>query len=169
MKRIIATLALILACAGCAFAQKYIVVDSEKIFKSIDEYNSALTTLDTLAKDYQQAVDAKYKEVETLYNSYVAQKQSLSATTRNQYEQTILSKEKAAAEYQESIFGNDGVLMKKRIELIQPIQSRVFTAIEKYAKEQGCDLVLDSASNATMLYYSDAVNHTEQIIAVLKR
>ena len=44
-----------------------------------------------------------------------------------------------------------------------------FVAIEKYAREQGCDLVLDSASNATMLYCSPAVNHTEQIIALLKK
>ncbi len=169
MKRIIAILALVLFCAGSAFAQKYIVVDSEKIFKSLDEYNAALTSLDTLAKEYQQAVDAKYKEVESLYNTYVAQKASLAASTRTQYEQTILAKEKAAAEYQESIFGNDGVLMKRRIELIQPIQSRVFAAIDKYAREQSCDLVLDSASNATMLYCSPAVNHTEQIIALLKK
>ncbi|MBQ5753697.1 MAG: OmpH family outer membrane protein [Alistipes sp.] len=169
MKRVIATLVLALAFVGSTFAQKYIVVDSEKIFKSIDEYNEALATLDKLAKEYQQTVDAKYKEVESLYNAYVAQKSSLLASTRSQYEQSILAKEKAAAEYQESVFGNDGVLMKKRIELIQPIQNRVFAAIEKYAVEQGCDMVLDKASNATMLYCSPAVNHTEQIIAQLKK
>ncbi len=169
MKRVIATLVLALAFVGSTFAQKYIVVDSEKIFKSIDEYNEALATLDKLAKEYQQTVDAKYKEVESLYNAYVAQKSSLLASTRSQYEQSILAKEKAAAEYQESVFGNDGVLMKKRIELIQPIQNRVFAAIEKYAVEQGCDMVLDKASNATMLYCSPTVNHTEQIIAQLKK
>ena len=169
MKRVIATLVLALAFVGSTFAQKYIVVDSEKIFKSIDEYNEALATLDKLAKEYQQTVDAKYKEVESLYNAYVAQKSSLLASTRSQYEQSILAKEKAAAEYQESVFGNDGVLMKKRIELIQPIQNRVFAAIEKYAVEQGCDMVLDKASNATMRYCSPAVTHTEQIIAQLKK
>lgn len=169
MKRVIATLALILACVGSTLAQKYIVVDSEKIFKSLEEYNTAITTLDNLSKQYQSQVDAKYQEIEKLYNTYMSQKASLSATARNQYEQTILSKEQAAAEYQESIFGNEGVIMKKRIELIQPVQRRVFAAIETYAKEQNCDLVLDSASNTTMLYRSESIDHTEQIIAILKR
>jgi outer membrane protein len=68
----------------------------------------------------------------------------------------------------ESVFGNEGVMMKKRIELIQPIQRRVFGAIEQYAKAGGYDLVLDKASNASMLYHSDSVNHTENIIELLK-
>ncbi len=169
MKRLILTAAIVLASAGMAFAQKYIVVDSEKIFKSIAEYNEAIKTLDSLSEKYQEVVDAKFKDVENLYNTYVSQKASLSASTRNAYEQQILSQEKAATEYQQSVFGNDGVIMKKRIELIQPIQSRVFSAIEKYAKENGCDMVLDIASNPSVLFYSDAVNHTDAVIDILKK
>ena len=36
--------------------------------------------------------------------------------------------------------------MKKRIELIQPIQKRVFDAIANYAAQNGYELVLDAAS-----------------------
>ncbi|MBQ5843712.1 MAG: OmpH family outer membrane protein [Alistipes sp.] len=168
MKRFIFVLAALFMSAGIASAQKYIVVDSEKIFRSIADYNTAMTTLDTLAKEYQAKVDAAYSEVESLYNTYMTQKSALSATSRAAKEQEILKKEQAAAEYQESVFGNDGVMMKKRIELIQPIQKRVFAAIEKYAQEGGYDMVLDTASNASMLYYSEAVNHTQKIIELLK-
>lgn len=168
MKRFIFVLAALFMSAGIASAQKYIVVDSEKIFRSIADYNTAMTTLDTLAKEYQAKIDAAYSEVESLYNTYMTQKSALSATSRAAKEQEILKKEQAAAEYQESVFGNDGVMMKKRIELIQPIQKRVFAAIEKYAQEGGYDMVLDTASNASMLYYSEAVNHTQKIIELLK-
>lgn len=169
MKRLILTAAVILASAMTAFAQKYIVVDSEKIFKSVAEYNEAIKTLDEMSEKYQEAVDAKFKDIENLYSTYVSQKASLSTATRNAYEQQILSLEKAATEYQQSIFGNNGVIMKKRIELIQPIQSRVFSAIEKYAKENGCDMVVDIASNPSVLFYSDSVNHTDAIINLLKK
>ncbi len=168
MKRLIIALALLLGLTGIATAQKYIVVDSEKIFRSMSEYNTAMTTLDNLAKEYQAKVDATYAEVESLYNAYIAQKATLTTTQRNAKEQEILAKEKAAADYQESVFGNDGVMMKKRIELIQPIQKRVFSAIDSYAKAGGYDMVLDSAANASMLYYSDSVNHTQKIIELLK-
>ena len=168
MKRLIIALVAVIISIGAVSAQKYIVVDSEKIFRSIADYNTAMTTLDNLAKDYQAKVDAAYAEVESLYNSYMAQKQNLSQSSRNSKEQEILAKEKAVAQYQESVFGNEGVMMKKRIELIQPIQRRVVGAIEQYAKAGGYDLVLDKASNASMLYHSDSVNHTENIIELLK-
>ena len=80
----------------------------------------------------------------------------------------ILEKESETVKFQESIFGNEGTMMKKRIELIQPIQERVFKAIEAYAKENGFDMVLDIASNATMLYYSPKVDRTEAVIKLVK-
>ena len=168
MKRLIIAICALLISVSAATAQKYIVVDSEKIFRSMTDYNTAMTTLDNLAKEYQTKVDATYAEVESLYNTYIAQKANLSTTQRNAKEQEILAKEKAAAEYQESIFGNDGVMMKKRIEFIQPIQKRVFSAIDSYAKAGGYDMVLDSAANAAMLYSSESVNHTQKIIELLK-
>ncbi|MBQ5608651.1 MAG: OmpH family outer membrane protein [Rikenellaceae bacterium] len=168
MKKIFALLLGIVAFMGVASAQNYMVVDSEKIFKSINEYNNTLVFLDNLAKSYQQQVDAKYQQIENLYNNYQQQKANLSAATRTIRENEILEKEAEAVKFQESIFGNEGEMMKKRIELIQPIQERVFKAIESYAKANGFDLVLDIASNATMLYYSPAVDRTEAVIQLVK-
>ena len=168
MKKIFALLLGVAAFMGVASAQNYMVVDSEKIFKSIKEYNNALVQLDNLAQSYQQQVDAKYQQIEALYNSYQQQKANLSAATRAMRENEILEKESETVKFQESIFGNEGTMMKKRIELIQPIQERVFKAIESYANENGFDLVLDIASNATMLYYSPEVNRTEAVIKLVK-
>ena len=156
MKRLFLTV--VLAAAGwCAYAQNYMIVDSEKIFKSIDAYNTAIKDLDKMAEDYQKQVDDKFAEIETLYNNYQQQKASLSATTR-----------KDATALQESLFGKDGTLMKKRLELIQPIQKKVFDAINAYAQSHGYDLVLDSASNPTLLYNAPKLDQTEGVIKSLK-
>ena len=168
MKRLILIAAFVLS-AGTLAAQNYIIVNSEKVFKSIDAYNTALSTLDKLAEQYQDMVDAKFAEVETLYNNYMNQKASLTAATRQTRENDILAKEKAAQEYQETLFGNDGTLMKKRVEMIEPIQKQVFSAIEDYAKQVGADVVLDSANNPTLLYSNPSVDRTQQVIDVLKK
>ncbi|MFR0894717.1 MAG: OmpH family outer membrane protein [Alistipes onderdonkii] len=168
MKRLILIAVFVLS-AGTLAAQNYIIVNSEKVFKSIDAYNTALSTLDKLAEQYQDMVDAKFAEVETLYNNYMNQKASLTAATRQTRENDILAKEKAAQEYQETLFGNDGTLMKKRIEMIEPIQKQVFSAIEAYAKQVGADVVLDSANNPTLLYSNPSVDRTQQVIDVLKK
>lgn len=168
MKRLFFLTLLLTATAGTLSAQNYMVVDSEKIFKSLDEYNTAISILDELAKAYQEQVDGKFDEVETLYNDYQEQKNTLSSYSQAVREDMILSKEQEAMEYQNSIFGKEGTLMKKRLELIQPIQKKVFGAIEQYAKEHGFDLVLDSASNPTMLYKSENADHTNAVIELLK-
>ncbi len=154
--------------AGTLAAQNYIIVDSEKIFKSLDTYNTAISELDTLAEEYQKLVDAKFDAVETLYNNYMSQRASLSSTTRQAREENILAQEKAAQEYQESIFGKDGALMKQRLAKIEPIQKRVFAAIEAYVRQVGAGAVLDSANNPTLLYTDPKVERTQQIIDLLK-
>ena len=168
MKKIILMLALTLGLATMASAQNYAVVNSEKVFKSIEEYNAALKQLDTLAEQYQKQVDEKFEAVETLYNTYVERKASLSAASQKANEDNILKKEQEATEFQESLFGSEGQLMKKRLELIQPIQQRVFKAIEQYAQAKGYDMIIDIAQNATMLYYSERADQTDAIIEMLK-
>ena len=169
MKRIILTAMFALATLGIASAQKYCIIDSEKVFKSLDEYNKAMTQLDELGKTYQTEVDNKYKSIESLYNNYMAQKASLSASTRSTIEQQILQKEEEVQKYQQELFGENGTLMKRRVELIKPIQTKVFAAIEKYAKANGYDLVLDKASNASILYSGEVIDHTAQIIEELTK
>ena len=167
MKRLILTLALVLS-AAFASAQNYAVVNSEKIFKSIDQYNQAITQLDQMANDYQKQVDAKFEEVEKIYNAYMARRAQLSQASQQANEENILKLEQEAQKYQEAIFGTDGELMKKRLELIQPIQKKVFDTIKKYAEQKGYDMIIDISQNATMLYYSERADHTDEIIAILK-
>lgn len=155
--------------ASAATAQNCIIVNSEKIFKSIDAYNTAIATLDKLAEEYQQQVDARFAEIETYYNNYMAQKASMSANMRQSRENAILALEKEATEYQQSLFGQEGELMKKRVEMIAPIQKQVFAAIEAYAKQAGALAVIDSSNNPTLLYTDPAADHTQQVIAALRK
>ncbi len=154
--------------ALAGYAQNYMVVDSEKIFKSQADYTQALTTLDELAKAEQKRVDEKFAEVESLYNRYMRVKNSMTPAQQQAQENEILQREQQAIQFQESIFGNEGSLMQRRVELIQPIQKRVFSAIESYAREAGYDLVIDSASNPTLIYRSEQVDKTQAVIDRLK-
>ena len=169
MKKLFLTAAAAVMTILAASAQNVVTVDSEKIFKSIAAYNEALKSIDQLGEQYQKQVDAKFEEVETLYNNYVnVQRPYLSESARSARENEILAKEEEATKYQETLFGQDGELMKRRVELIKPIQERVFAAIESYAKANGIDLVVDKAANPTLLFQSDKIDRTQAIIDLLK-
>ena len=168
MKRMIVALVALILGVTAVSAQNYMVVDSEKVFKSLSAYTSALDQIERLSVEYQAQVDAKFQQVEELYNSYISQRASLSEYSRQQREQEILRREQEATEFQESIFGTDGELMKRRMALIQPIQQRVFDTIERFSEQYGYDLVIDIAANPTVLYYSPKVDYTQRVIDALK-
>lgn len=168
MKKII-LLAAVLALMGMnAGAQNCMVVNSEKIFKSIAAYNDANAKLEAMAKECQSNIDDAYAEVEKMYNDYMKEKPYLSESARTTRENAILNTERNIIDYQDKMFGQDGELMKKRVEMIKPIQDKVFDQIDKYAKANGFDLVVDIANNPTIIYYAHAVDRTDAIINIVK-
>ena len=167
MKRLFLMLALIFTISTVA-AQQTIVINSEKVFKSIAAYNQAISELDQLAEQYQTEVNQKFEAVEFLYNEYMKVKGELNQAQRKRYEEAILIQEQQAKEFQESLFGKDGSLMKQRLEKISPIQKRVFGAIEAYAQRIGADVVMDSANNPMLLYTKPSIDHTDAVIKTLK-
>jgi outer membrane protein len=168
MKRGLLILAALVLSAGAAMAQNYMVVDSEKVFKSIDAYNRALAEVDADAQRYQKQVDDAFNQLEQAFNAYQQRKASMSPDQRSSEEQRIVAREDEIKKFQSDTFGEQGTVFTKRVNLIKPIQDRVFAAIEKYAADHGYDIVLDVASNPSILYYKPTVNHTDAIIAIVK-
>ena len=166
MKKFLLSCAVLLLAVGGAYAQSYIFVNSEKVFKSQNDYNTAIQQLDDLAKQYQKNVDDAYQTLEEAYSNYQAQKNYLSETKRAAKEQEIVEKE--VQKYQQDVLGPQGDLMKKRTELIKPIQDKVFAAINQYAEANKYTMVLDVVNNQTLLYYSPSLDKTQDIINLLK-
>lgn len=169
MRRLATLLVLMMVCVATSYAAGGVmVVDSEKIFKSLDEYNAALSEVDRLSEEYQKQVDEKFAKVEQLFNDYSASRASMSTSQRSDREALILIQEKMATEFQEQHFSKDGTIMKRRVELIAPIQERVFGAIEKFAADGGYDVVIDKSANASLLYSRPGADQTDEIIEILK-
>lgn len=168
MKKLVILSALLLFGVSGAFAQNYMVVNTETIFKAIPEYTTAVTELDELAKQYQENIDSAYEKIEEMYNTYMQQKASLSQQTQQAREESILDNEKRVAEYQEGVFGSDGIIAKKRAEKLDPIQKKVIDTITKYAQDNKFALVLDISTNPMVIYYTPESDKTQQIISLLK-
>ena len=153
--------------ASSTFAQKTAYVNTETIFKGIAEYKNAIASVEKFAEQAQQKIDSEYEQIEYLYNNYQRNKASMSSSERTQIENQIISKEREIKQYQESVFGNNGELMKKRIELIKPIQDKVFNAIKQIAETKQYDAVVDVASNPNIVYYSKRVDITNEVMSKL--
>ena len=74
-----------------------------------------------------------------------------------------MRKERTVRELQKRKFGPEGELFLKRREIVNPIQERVFAAIEQFALDRGYDLVLDRAGSAGVLFVGEDYDKTDLI------
>ncbi len=150
-----------------ASAQNYAVVNSQKIYQSMEAYAEAVEEIDELATAYQNNIDEAYAKVEEMYQNYMIAKAGLTYEEQQAEEKNIIENEQKITTYQQNVFGTDGVLTKKQEELLKPFHEKVSNAISTYASSKGYDMVIDIATTA-LPYYSPSIDITEEIIKLLK-
>jgi outer membrane protein len=166
MKKIILTL-LMTGLISSAMAQKYGYVDTEYILNNIPEYEAAQKQLNQLAEDWKKQVDAKFQEVQKLYEEYQAEKALMSDEMKRKKEEEIMNAEEQARQLQEKYFGTEGDLGKKREELVKPIQDQVFNAVKELAEEGNFAVIFDTAGGASMLYTDPKFDYSDEVLKKL--
>ena len=144
--------------------QKIVYVDSEYIMSNIPEYGDAQAELESLSTKWQNEVKAVYNKVEEMYSKYQTEMLLLSEEQKHAREQAIIAKEQEAKNLQMQYFGSEGQLYQKRSELIQPIQEKVYTAMQEIAQQKNYAFVLDLASGTSVLYASDKNDISDDVL-----
>ena len=166
MKKIILISLLCLTSIGVN-AQKFAYVDSDYILERMPEYGSAQDQLDKLSLNWQEEIEELYQQIDQLYKKYQADKVLLTQEMKNKRESEIINKEKDAKELQRKRFGPDGDLYTKRKELIQPIQDKVYNAIQDFSNEKRYDIIFDKSSNLIMLFSNPSLDKSDDILKML--
>ena len=161
--KLLGTTLLVLLFHVSVSAQKIAVIDINAVLQELPEYISAQDELDQIAAEWNQEIAAEYDKIKSLYNSYQAEQVLLSEEVQQQREDEIMRKEKMVRELQRRKFGSEGELFLKRREIINPIQEKVFAAIEQFAIDRGYDLVLDRAGSAGVLFVGEDYDKTDLI------
>lgn len=146
------------------YAQKFAYVNSDYILQNIPEYQDAQNTLDEFAEVQQADIEKKFSEIDILYRKYQADAVLLPEDMKRKREDEIISKEREVKKFQEDIFGQEGLLFKKREELVLPIQERVYNAIEKIAALKNLGVVFDKSSGASMLYSDPKLDISDEVL-----
>ena len=167
MKKSIILGALVSLFAINASAQNYAVVNSQKVYQSMEAYAAAVEEIDALATAYQENIDEAYAKVEEMYQNYMIAKSALSYEEQQKEEKNIIANEQKIATYQENVFGTNGILTKKQEELLKPFHEKVAKSISDYAAAKGYNMVIDIATTA-LPYYSSKIDITEEIIKLVK-
>ncbi|MBR9920135.1 MAG: OmpH family outer membrane protein [Bacteroidetes bacterium] len=145
-------------------AQRIAYCDVSSVLESITEYQQAQQELDRVAAGWRQEIQQEYDKIKSMYNRYQAEQVLLSDDARREREEEIMAAEQSVRELQKQRFGPEGDLFQRRRELVQPIQDRVYAAIEEYANDRGYDFIFDKSASSGMIFSNERYDVTNDIL-----
>ncbi len=158
---------LLLAMIPMASSQKYAVVNTDYVLKSLPEYSSAQKRLDRYVADWQKELADKAAEVESMRADYEQESYLLPENLKKRRQEEIRTKEQEIRALQQQYFGAGGELDKRRAELLKPVQDRVYSVIERLASEKNYVMVFDKAGSATVLYANKKYDISDDVLEQL--
>lgn len=136
-------------------AQKFGYIDSEFILNKHPDYKIIQQELSTLSSEWKKEAQNLDKEIKELYVLLKAEEVLLTEEMYKQRLAAIKLKEKESQEFNSRIFGIDGQYFQKQAELLQPLQSKIYDAIERVSRKYNLAMLFDKASVPTGIIYTD--------------
>lgn len=144
--------------------QKIAYVDSNYILENIPEYGDAQEEINQMSKQWEKEITALFQEAQELDREYQTESVLLSEDQKRKKKEAITAKRQEAEALRMQYYGPEGELYTKRAELIQPIQEKVYNAINTLAQLKNYAFVFDKASGTTMLYCNEKNDISDDVL-----
>jgi outer membrane protein len=170
MKRLI-LLAVFFGFAGFtqSFAQLEIgYVDSDAIMEQLPDAQDAQKKIDALIAEWQEELDKMQQDWEKKYDQYQDRKLIMSDQKRVEVEQELVDLENKISKFRQEKFGVNGELFAKQEEIMEPVNNKIFNAIQEVAKEEELDFVFDRSGDILFLYAKEEYDITSLVLEKLK-
>lgn len=144
--------------------QRIAYVDSNYILENIPEYGDAQEEINQLSKQWEKEITALFQEAQDLDREYQTESVLLSEDQKRKKKDAITAKRQEAENLRMQYYGPEGELFTKRAELIQPIQEKIYNAINQVALTKNYAFVLDKAAGTTILYCNEKNDISDDVL-----
>ena len=170
MKKIFLILPLLIIFSSYLIAQLKIgYVDSDSIMDNLPDVQDARQKLDAMIREWQNEI----KRMESEYNKKKddLDKRNLIMTdqTRAEAQKELTELENKISTFRDQKFGANGELFQKQDELMNPVQNKVFNAIQEIAADEDLDFVFDRSGDIMLLYAKPDYDITAKVLEKLKK
>ncbi len=153
--------------AGIARADVRIAfVNSETILEQSKEAQNALAGFTRDVEGWNKEAQDRRKGLDDLTRELTQQAPMLSDERRRELEQDLQRKLTEYDQYIQSIWGPNGLVVKRNEEVLRPIVTKIQLELQTIGAEEGYDIVFDAA-DANVLYADPALDLTARIIEKL--
>jgi len=167
MKKIFILLLFLIGFGQIVVAQKFGYIDTDYILAQMPEYKEAQSEIDQLSKSWQTEIQQMYKVIEGMYSELQAEEVLLTPEMKEERVAEIKAKEKEVVEYNNKVFGYEGLFFLKKEELMKPVLESVFEAAEKVSKAHRLQFMFDKAADMVMIYTDPIHDYTDYVLEEL--
>ena len=142
MKIVLVAMALFVGATSFVNAQSKIAhINAQELIEAMPEYKAAQSQLEKVQKTYDTEIKAMAKELETKMKQYDTEAASKSDEENQKRFQEVQGMQDNIQAYRQQALQD---LDKKRTDIFKPIPAKAQSTIQKVAKAQGYQYVLDS-------------------------
>ncbi len=166
-----AGLALVTAAAvstGWAADMKFGYVNSEKVFTMYEETKVAQDKFNKEVAKWEQQASKRLKEINEMKTQLEKQSLVLSDERKKELEDALRQKIMQHEKFVQEKFGQRGEALVKNEELTKPIIEKINKIIEKIAKDEQYDFILDTRAGG-VVYAKDAYDLTDRVLKQLSK
>ena len=153
---------------GSLFGQKFGYVNTEFVLNKMPAYQEAQQEVTTLAAQWQEEIQGMQQQIDEKYSELQVEEVLLTEEMRKERLEAIHEQEKTLKEYQQKVFGFEGLFYLKKEELVKPIQDEVFEAVGKVAKQNKLQIVFDKSGDLVMIYTDPIHDYTDYVLDELE-
>jgi outer membrane protein len=150
-----------------ANAQKFGYIDTEYLLNKHPDYKLVQNELAALKSQWNIEAQNLEQAIKELYSSLKAEEVLLTEEMYKERMAFIKEKEKESVSYNNRMFGLNGQYYQKQAELLQPLQSKIFDAIDRVCKRNGLAVLFDKASGPLMIYTDPRHDYSEFVLEEL--
>jgi outer membrane protein len=148
-------------------AQKFGYIDSEFLLNKHPDYKLVQEELASVSDEWKKEAQKLEKEIKEMRSNLKAEEVLLTEEMYQERMAAIQEKERQAIAFNNRVFGINGQYYQKQAELLQPLQSKIFDAIDKVCKRFNLAVLFDKASGPLMIYTDPRHDYSEFVLQEL--
>jgi outer membrane protein len=123
-------------------------IDTQALVEAMPQMKTAQSELEKIRKTYDTEIKSLAKELDTKIKQYEAEAESKSDEENGKRVQEVQGMQNNIAAYRQQALQD---LQKKEVDILKPVLEQARAAIQKVARAQGFQYVVDSSPGAGLL------------------
>ena len=164
-QRALGLLAVVALTAGAANAQKVAVIDTRTVLAAMPEAQAANSRLEAARKMWTDSLQTMETVLQTKADTYQKMGDNVTADFKKKAQDELQTLQQSAMAYNQAKFGQQGELAQMQSQLVEPIMTKLKSAIDAYGKKEKYTLIIDKSA---AIYVDNASDITTKFQDYLK-